>query len=561
MGNSLLRASKLDVLISKIKENIVFIIIYALILLFILWPIIAVVFNSIYVDGRFTLEAYSNLTFKSTKLLYNSFIVAFSSASIALIISTIIAIYVTFTKGHLKKFIMIVLLVSMISPPYVDSLSFIILFGKRGLITYKLLGLNINPYGFWGIVVMETLANIPRATLFIIMAMKSIDKNIIHASRDLGSDELSMLRSIILPISKHGLLSAFFISFVTSLSDFGTPLVIGGGFNVFATEAYLNITGVSDIPLASAMSIYLVIPSLIFFILYRKEMTRDQVYSYQIADLQQQDVENYIDLPKAINFIIKLITCMFLLIVVVKYTTILLGSFLSFTGGDVSFTLKHFEKIDFAKLSSFKRSIQYSLISGIVGSIIGILLSYGINRNKIFGKNFIDFVATLPYMMPGTLFGISYILAFKNPPLLLIGTSSIVILNCIFKQIPISSKAGAQVLKKINPEIENAAKDCGASNFHLLKDVILPLLSPAFLTSFINIFSSTMVTIGALIFLVSPGKEVATVQLFSAIKEGNLGVGSILANMIIFTTIIVNLSMSALLKGKFRRGESDVYGD
>jgi len=561
MGNSLIRASKLDVLISKIKENIIFIIIYALIILFILWPIIAVVFNSIYVDGRFTLEAYSELTFKSTELLYNSFVVAFSSATIAVIISSIIAIYVTFTRGHLKKFIMIILLVSMISPPYVDSLSFIILFGKRGLITYKLLGLNTNPYGFWGIVIMETLANIPRATLFIIMAMESIDKNIIHASRDLGSDELSVLRSIILPISKHGLLSAFFISFVTSLSDFGTPLVIGGGFNVLATEAYLNITGVSDIPLASAMSIYLVIPSLIFFILYRKEMTRDQVYSYQIADLQQQDVENHLDLPKAINFIIKLITYMFLLIVVVKYTTILLGSFLSFTGGDVSFTLKHFEKIDFAKLSSFKRSIQYSLISGIVGSIIGILLSYGINRNKIFGKNFIDFVATLPYMMPGTLFGISYILAFKNPPLLLIGTSSIVILNCIFKQIPISSKAGAQVLKKINPEIENAAKDCGASNFHLLKDVILPLLSPAFLTSFINIFSSTMVTIGALIFLVSPGKEVATVQLFSAIKEGNLGVGSILANMIIFTTIIVNLSMSALLKGKFKRGEADVYGD
>lgn len=561
MDNSLKRVSSLDTLISKIKENIIFIIIYALILLFILWPIIAVVFNSVYVDGRFTLEAYSDLTFKSTKLLYNSFIVAFSSASIALIISTIIAIYVTFTKGHLKKFIMIVLLVSMISPPYVDSLSFIILFGKRGLITHKLLGLNINPYGFWGIVIMETLAHIPRAALFIIMAMESIDKNIIRASRDLGSDDLSMLKSVILPMSKHGLISAFFISFVTSLSDFGTPIVIGGGFNVLATEAYLNITGVSNIPLASAMSIYLLIPSLIFFIIYRKEMTRNQAYSYQAANLSEQDEEDYLNLPMTIKFIIKLITYLFLLIVVVKYLTILLGSFASFNGGDVSFTLKHFEKIDIAKFNSFKRSIQYSLISGIVGSIIGLLLSYGINRNKIFGKNFIDFVATLPYMMPGTLFGISYILAFKKPPLLLIGTSAIVILNCIFKQIPISSKAGAQALSKINPEIENAAKDCGANNFHLLKDVILPLLSPAFITSFINIFSGTMVTIGALIFLVSPGKDVATVQLFSAIKEGNLGVGCILANMIILTTIIVNLSMSALLKGKFRRGEADVYRD
>ncbi len=561
MNKSLARVSNSDTLLSKIKDNLIFIIIYALILLFILWPIIAVVFNSIYVDGKFTLDAYSDLTFKSTKLLYNSFIVAFSSATIAVVISTIIAIYVTLTKGHLKKFIMVILLVSMISPPYVDSLSFIILFGKRGLITHKLLGLNINPYGFMGIVIMETLAHIPRATLFIIMAMESIDKNIIHASRDLGSDELSLLRSIILPMSKHGMLSAFFISFVTSLSDFGTPIVIGGGFNVLATEAYLNITGVSNIPLASAMSIYLLIPSLVFFLIYRKQMAKDQVFSYQATNLLEQEEEDYLNLPNGIKYVIKLVTYFFMLVVIVKYLTIFSGSFISFSGGDVSFTLKYFDKIDSAKLSSFKRSIQYSFVSGIAGSVIGILLAYGINRNKIPGKNFIDFVATLPYMMPGTLFGIAYILAFKNPPLLLIGTSAIVILNCIFKQIPISSKAGAQALSKINPEIENAAKDCGASNFHLLKDIVLPLLTPAFITSFINIFSSTMVTIGALIFLVSPGKDVATVQLFSAIKEGNLGVGCILANMIILTTIIVNLSMSALLKGKFRRGEADVYRD
>ncbi|WP_168190090.1 ABC transporter permease [Caloramator sp. E03] len=547
------RVSYKDTLISKLKENIIFILLYAIIITFILWPIISVILNSIFIDGRFSLEAYKQLTLKSTKLLYNSFLVAALSTFFAIIISIIIAIYMTQIKGILKKFIYILLLISMISPPYVDSLSFIILFGKRGLITYRVLHLHLNPYGFIGIVIMETLAHIPRAALLIIIAMKSIEKNLINASKDLGGDDLSTLFSIVIPMAKSSIIAASLICFVTSLSDFGTPIVIGGGFNVLATEAYLNITGVSNIPLASAMSIFLLIPSLILFIIYRKQMMQNKVYSYQIVDSSNSSEANNLNLPIYIKSIIIFITFFFVSIVILKYATILAGSFATFNSGKVGFTLDYFKEIDRAKLLSFKRSLYYSFTAAIAGSIIGILLSYVVERNKLKGAAFLDFTATLPYMMPGTLFGIAYILAFKNPPLVLIGTSSIVILNCIFKQLPMSSKAGSAVLSQQSPEIENAAKDLGANNFYMLKDIIFPILKPAFVTSFVNIFSSTMVTIGALIFLVSPGKEVATVQLFSAIKEGNLGVGCVLANMIIFATIIINLSVSSLLKLQFSK--------
>ena len=181
------------------------------------------------------------------------------------------------------------------------------------------------------------------------------------------------------------------------------------------------------------------------------------------------------------------------------------------------------------------------------------LISYSVEMRKIKFPQFLDFITTLPYMLPGTLFGIGYILSFKNPPLQLIGTSAIVILNCIFKQLPISTKAGSEIISQLNPEIENAAKDIGAGNFYVIKDIILPMLKPAFLISFINIFTSTMVTIGALIFLISPGKEVATIQLFSAIKQGDLGVGCVIASMIIFVTVFVNLGLTSLLKVKYSR--------
>lgn len=549
------RVSKKDTLISKFRENYIFMILYLIIIIFILWPVLSVVFNSIYIDGSFSLEAYEQLAFHNTKLLYNSFFVATISTFFAIIIAVIVSVYLTQlndVNSGIKKIIYIILLISMISPPYVDSLAFIILFGRRGLITYKLLHLQLNPYGWQGVVIMETLGHIPRAALIIIIAMKSVERKLIDASKDLGGDDLSTLFSIVLPMAKPGIIVASLVCFVTSLADFGTPIVIGGSFNVLATEAYLNITGVSNIPLASAMSVLLLLPSLLLFIVYRKQMKNSRMYSYQAMKIDESESKN-LKLPMLFKFIVVFTTFFFLTIVTLKYITILIGSFASFSGGNIGITLEYFKQIDSAKMASFKRSLIYSFISALLGSVIGLLLSYVVERDKLKGSATLDFIATLPYMLPGTLFGIGYILAFKNKPLDLIGTSAIVILNCIFKQLPISSKAGSAVLSQHNPEIESAAKDVGASNFYMLKDIVFPMLKPAFLISFINIFSSTMVTIGALIFLISPGKEVATVQLFSAIKEGNLGVGCIIANMIIFATIFVNLLVMSLLKIQFSK--------
>jgi iron(III) transport system permease protein len=546
------RVSFKDTLISKLKENIIFIILYMLVIIFILWPIISVAFNSIYINDNFSLEAYKELTLDNTKLLGNSIFIAIASTFFAILISIVISIYLTQFKSRMKKFIYSSLLISMISPPFVASLAFIILFGRRGLITYNFFHLDFNPYGWQGIVLMETLGCIPIATLLIVFSIRSIDNRIIQASNDLGADDLSTLLYVILPMAKPGIIVASLICFVTSLSDFGTPIIIGGGFNVLATEAYLNVTGVCNLPLASAMCIFLLLPSFLLFILYRKQMSKNKMYSYQsFSDNQLED--NKLKLPICIKIFISFITYLFIIFVILKYLTIIAGGFASFDDGKISFTLDYFKKIDYAKFSSFERSIIYSFISAIVGSILGMLISYSVEMRKIKFPQFLDFITTLPYMLPGTLFGIGYILSFKNPPLQLIGTSAIVILNCIFKQLPISTKAGSEIISQLNPEIENAAKDIGAGNFYVIKDIILPMLKPAFLISFINIFTSTMVTIGALIFLISPGKEVATIQLFSAIKQGDLGVGCVIASMIIFVTVFVNLGLTSLLKVKYSR--------
>jgi len=248
------------------------------------------------------------------------------------------------------------------------------------------------------------------------------------------------------------------------------------------------------------------------------------------------------------NFI-KGITYLFIIVMLLQYFSIFLSAITEYRKGTMYFSLANILKLKNYSIDSFKRSIVYSLIAGIVGSFIGILTAYYTDRRKIRGMKTIDFIATLPYIIPGTFFGIGYIFAFKDYPLELTGTAAIVVLNCIYKQLPMTTKASSAVLSTINPQIEDAARDAGAKNFFVLKDIILPSMKPAFLTGFINNFTATMTTIGSIIFLIYPGQKVATLEMFDAIQSGDYGLGSVIACIIILITLFINILFSKLVYG------------
>lgn len=213
--------------------------------------------------------------------------------------------------------------------------------------------------------------------------------------------------------------------------------------------------------------------------------------------------------------------------------------------------MEYFEAVRLGKLTSFARSIEYAFIAAFGVSLFGAVLSYYLERSKGLLAKLIDFLATLPYIMPGPFFGIGYILAFNDGFLALTGTGAIVVLNCMFRQLPISTKATSAGLTRINPETEDAAADLGSGRLRTLCMIILPLLKPSFLISFINTFTATMTTVGAIIFLVTPGAKVATVELFNVLRDGDYGQGAVLASMLIVVTLLVNLAFVwSVLRGR-----------
>lgn len=533
----------------SIIDQLIFWIVIISLLLFILYPVVMVISTSFFHRGTFTLDNYKNLLNPDNlKLIKDSLFVAGISSILSTIFSFCIALFTFVERKEIKKIIYRALMLSMISPPFVSSLALIILFGRRGIITHNLLGLSVNPYGWQGIVLLQTLGGIPLSSIMLISALHSIDTRQILASRDLGAITTQTIRNIVIPAIFPTILSVLFLSFTMNLADFGTPIIIGGKFKMLATETYMTIFSSGDLGKAAAMSVLLIPPAILSFIFYRKNMTS---VDNRATGTKALGSENYdFQLPIWLKFILTFITVSFFIIVVLKYGSIILSAFSINTSGNLTFTLKHFEEVKFAYTPAFLRSIIFAVIAGFVSSVIGVLLSYYTHRRKIKGMSFIEFVSALPYIIPGIFFGLGYIVGFNEEPLLLTGTTTIVILNSTFRHISVANKATNAAFTTIDTRIEDASRDLGASKLKTITNIIFPLLRPVFLTSFINTFTACMTTVGAIIFLVSPKNVVASIVMFKSITNGQYGPASVMASILILITVSVNLIAIKLLNAK-----------
>lgn len=546
MSNKNKRVSNLDTRFCDFFDKVLIVLVVVLIGLFILWPVIAVINKSLFINGKFTLELYKNIFTNNKKLIYNSLFVATSTTILSIVVSIAISTYIYFSDNKIKKILILILMLTMISPPFVSSLAYIQLFGRRGFITYKILKLSIDPYGWLGIVSMQSLGFISLNSLMILGFIKNIDKSLLQSSRDLGASVWYTFRRVLLPLMIPSIIVCALLTFIRSLSDFGTPMTIGGAFNTLATEIYLKIIAQGDLPMAAAMNILILVPTILIFIPYRVYMkTANNTYNEKVTS-------NTVDFKfKGIALIIlSVITYSFVFIMVVQYLTIFLSAITKFSYGKTSFTFEYIKYLKEYNISSIIRSIIYGLITGIVGTFIGMIISYYMERRKIKGRKIIDFIVTIPYIIPGTFFGIGYILAFNSEPLALTGTASIVVLNCIFKQLPMVTKTTSASLSQINRDMEYSAKDLGANKFYILKDMIFPNIKSAFIVGFINNFTATMTTLGAVIFLIYPGQKVATIDLFEAINGGNYGVAGAISSIIIIITLLINISFSKVVLRK-----------
>ena len=536
----------LEIKQNNFSYNLILFLVIIGVVLFCFYPIYKIIVTSFFDNNSFTLKFYKGIFNENYLLLKNSMITSSISAGIASIFGGIIAYYMLFSSERVRKFYYYLLMLTMISPPFIFGISYIMLFGRRGLITYRVLGLHTNPYGLKGIVMLQLIGEISFATFMLYEIFKNFDYTLINASRALGASPWESLKRVVFPISVPAFLGTFFILFTKNLSDFGSAIIIGGRESTLATEAYLRVIGEGNMPKAAAMTLLLIFPALLAFLLYKRILLK-KFSSFSVGKGMESKNISY-SLPLGVKILFKVVAYLFVLIMFIQYSAIFFSGFYNYTSKGIEFTLEYIEKFKLSSTRVFLRTIVYAFISGAISSTIGILISYyNRERNSYFFKG-IEFLGGLPYIIPGTFFGLGYILAFNSGIFTLTGTATIVILNCAFRQISIGIKAGDSIFSTLNPNIEKAGRDLGASKMRILLDIIFPLLKPAFLISFVNCFIATMTTIGAIIFLVSPGNNVATIMLFTQVAQGEYGAASITALAITFITFSLNIFVAKVLK-------------
>lgn len=518
------------------------------IFLFIVYPIFLLFWKAFQVEnpGQF----FQEISLRYKTAFFHSIESSFYSA----VISTVMAFFLSYgirsTGKWQKRIALILLSMSMVSPPFISSLSFITLYGRRGLITYRLLGLSFDPYHKWGVILMQSIHFACMNTLFFTNALEDFDGKLYDSGRDLGANAFFVLKDILLPLLSPAILASFFLSFLRGLSDFGTPIIIGGRYSTLATEIYLQIIGFSDFSKAAAMNILLLLPAFFSFLLYRMSMKRADERNKE----QKGKTGLRLDSKHWMNLPIQFLLFFFLLFQLLQYASIFLYGFLRFNKKQIFFTWENMGSLFQYNLSTMGLSLLLAFAASVVGSFFAFLLAYLMERKMKRGKKLLDFALSLPYLLPGTCFGLAYILAFNKAPLKLTGTVWIMLFSLLFRQMPLGSRLASTALSQSPKNLELAARDLGAKPSLVFFQIILPGILPSFFSSVYLQFSQGLTTAGAIIFLISAKYKVLVYTLFDAINRGDYAVASLISGIMILLSLAFSFLLGRVQSLVCRRG-------
>jgi iron(III) transport system permease protein len=442
----------------------------------------------------------------------------------------------------------LVAILPLVSPPFVGGLAFILLFGRRGVITHSLLGLSGDIYGWHGVWLVQTLAFFPIAYLTLAGVLRRINPTLEYAAQDLGARGFARFRTVTLPLALPGLASAALLVGIYTLSDFGNPMLVGGPFKVLATETYTQVTGWGDLGTAAALSTALLVPSLMLFCLQRYALEGRGSHATVTG-------KGSFPAPPPTSPLLRgllVAGCgLVALVLVATYAGVFVGAFARTWGVDWRFTIDNFEYTVFRGRQLWN-SVRFAALAAAGGAVFAVLAAFLLQRGRFPGRAVLDFAAVLPGALPGTLLGVAYILAFNTPPLALTGTAAIVVAAMLFRTLPVGYRAAVAALAQIAPSIEESAADLGARPIRTLRDITLPLIRAAFTSAVVFTFVRSMNTLSAVVFLVSPGTVVASASILALAEHGDWGQASAMAASLMTAAFIVLLGFRLATGGRVR---------
>ena len=535
------------------------VVLIAFLTLFILYPLAILLVDSFVGDGNgFSLSVFQrifampNFTRAITNTLKVGFLVGILSTVVGLLFAYV-EVYVKVGKvvGGLFK---VVSMLPVVSPPFVLSLSMIMLFGKAGLVTRFLLGIYDNSvYGFWGIVIVQSLTFFPVCYMMLKGLLKNIDPSLEEAARDMGASRSKVFLTVTLPLLLPGLGNAFLVTFIESIADFANPMIIGGSYDTLATTIYLQITGAYDKAGAAAMAVVLLCITLLMFAVqkYYLEAKTAATLTGKASRGRMLIEDRSVAVPLTI------LCGLAAFFVIMMYLCVPIGALFPTWGYKFTpLTFKWFGQVftKYKGLQAFRDSFVLSLIAAPITALLSMIISYLVVKRKFKAKGFIEAVSMLAMAVPGTVLGVGYIRGFSgglfHTGLMqgLYGSAAILIIVFVVRSLPTGTRSGISALRQIDKSIEESAYDMGADSFKVFMTVTLPLIKDSFLSGLVTAFVRSITAISAIILLVTPQFLLITVQINEFAEKGSYSIACAFATILIIITYGAVLLMNLFIK-------------
>ncbi|KML03201.1 ABC transporter permease [Rossellomorea marisflavi] len=524
--------------------NIMIILCLAIFVLFLVYPLSSLIINSFKSPGSDSFTWANYQTFFEKKYyyesLFNSFSITILVTIFAVLLGVPLAYLMTTMKIKGKGILEILIIISVLSPPFIGAYSWILLLGRSGVVsTFFKEHFNIQTpsiYGFAGILIVFTFKLFPFIYLYVSGALKKMDSSLIEAAESLGTTGMKKVYTLILPLILPTILAGSLLVFMNALADFGTPMLIGEGFSTMPVLIYSEF--ISEVggnaSFAAALSTIMIIITAIIFIGQKYIVNKKSFEMSSLRPIKPVKVRGFR------NVMAHLFIYVTIAIAIIPQITVIYTSFLK-TQGSIfvpGFSLDSYITVMDRMGDSIMNTFVYGLIAIIIIIILGMLIAYVSVRRKNFFTSLLDTIAMFPYIIPGSVLGITLLVAFNDEPLLLSGGAAIMIISYVIRRLPYTMRSSAAIIYQLSPSLEEASISLGYSQLRTFLNVTAKLMMPGVLAGALLSWITVINELSSSIILFTGSTRTMSVAIYSEVIRASYGTAAALSTILTVTTII-----------------------
>jgi iron(III) transport system permease protein len=506
-----------------------------------LWTLLSKSFQN--ADGQFIGLANYIRYFSTPALfssIFNSLWVAVISTAIVIPLAYLYAFALTRSRMKFKGLFYAAALLPVFAPSLLSAISLIYLFGNQGLLKHLLFGASI--YGPLGIIISQIYYCFPPAVIILVTALTLADARLYEIAEALGTSKARVFRTVTLPGIKYGLINACFVVFTVVVTDFGIAKVIGGGFNVLATDAYKQVIGQQNFSMGAVVGMILLMPAVLAFVIDRLVQRRQfALLSARAVPLEPK--------PNTLRDVaVTIYATVFAAVIIGLLGVAVWASFVTYWPYNLSLSLSNysFGTFDADGWSPYFNSVKMAALAALIGTTVVFTGAYLIDKAKISpgGRALAHLLAMLPMAVPGLVLGLGYVFFFNapwNPLNFLYGTLLVLVVNTTTHFYTVAHITALTALKQIDPEFESVAASLKVPVWRTFGRVTVPICMPAILDIAVYMFVSALTTVSAVIFLYGPGTKLASVAIVHMDEAGVTAGAAAMATLIVATALSAKL--------------------